>query len=365
VTADYSNEVIIQGQYNGTLVTVAVDEDGNLRALLTGDFEGAPTTLNCDSAGNLKVGLVGEFEGSPAPVAVDEDGKIQTAFDMPIAYRYQGVLKEAPTVAGQVVLPAPGAGWAHLIHAYSLFVEATSPGTYSRVFLGPGGPSAKVRGTASLTTENVVDWELPPNTALMLYRESDSDTLGSVFLTHALVAVNTIGLIWTDLGQQYAQTYIQSLVSLGGGIVLAGTHPDGKILRSTDYGTTWTDLGQQYAQTHIQSLVSLGGGIVLAGTATGGKILRSTDYGTTWTDLGQQYAQTYVWSLVSLGGGIVLAGTHPDGKILRSTDYGTTWTDLGQQYAQTYILSLVSLGGGIVLAGTAAGGKILRSVEVE
>ena len=171
------------------------------------------------------------------------------------------------------------------------------------------------------------------------------------------------GATWSDLGQQFSQTYIYSLASLGNGIVLAGTYPGGKILRSTDSGATWADLGQQFSQTYILSLASLGNGIVLAGTNPGGKILRSTDYGATWADLGQQFSQTYIWSLVSLGNGIALAGTNPGGKILRSTDYGATWSDLGQQFSQTYIYSLASLGNGIVIAGTAGGGKILRSTD--
>ena len=183
----------------------------------------------------------------------------------------------------------------------------------------------------------------------------------------SLVRSTDYGITWTELYAYHEDLYdvttINSLLSLGGGIVLAGTWPDGKILRSTDYGLNWSDLGQQYSQTSILSLVDLGGGKVLAGTSTGGKILRSTDYGATWSDLGQQYSQNYVRSFADLGGGIVIAGTGTGGKILRSTDYGATWSDLGQQYSQTYIASLASLGGGIAIAGTYNGGKILRSTD--
>jgi len=171
------------------------------------------------------------------------------------------------------------------------------------------------------------------------------------------------GATWADLGQQYSQTYVYELCYLGNGIALAGTAPNGKILRSVDYGATWADLGQQYSQTEIRALRSLGNGIALAGTAPNGKILRSVDYGATWADLGQQYSQTYIFSLSSLGNGIALAGTYLDGKILRSVDYGATWADLGRQYSQTHILSLSSLGNGIALAGTYPHGKILRSVD--
>src|SRR4030042_1631561 len=171
----------------------------------------------------------------------------------------------------------------------------------------------------------------------------------------------SIGLTWTDLGQQGAEIQIRSFVYLGNGIVLAGTSPSGKIFRSVNYGLTWTDLGQQGAETYIFSLVYLGNGIVLAGTSTSGKIFRSVNYGLTWTDLGQQGAETYIFSLVYLGNGIVLAGTSTSGKIFRSVNYGLTWTDLGQQGAETYIFSFVYLGNGIVLAGTSTSGKIFRS----
>ena len=89
------------------------------------------------------------------------------------------------------------------------------------------------------------------------------------------------GATFRDLGQLGAESRILSLVSLGGGIALGGTNPNGKIFRSTDYGLTATDLGQQGAETNIESLADLGGGIALAGTGPGGKIFRSTDYGAT------------------------------------------------------------------------------------
>jgi len=83
------------------------------------------------------------------------------------------------------------------------------------------------------------------------------------------------GLTWSDLGQMFSQSYILSLAYLGNGICLAGTYPDGKILRSTNYGANWSDLGQMFSQAYIRSVAYLGNGICLAGTDAGGKILRS------------------------------------------------------------------------------------------
>ena len=86
-------------------------------------------------------------------------------------------------------------------------------------------------------------------------------------------------------------------------------------------GRTWTPQGSVIAgETDVRSLAYLGGGVVLAGTYPNGKIARSTDFGATWTPQGSVIAgETYVRSLAYLGSGIILAGTSPNGKIARST----------------------------------------------
>ena len=71
-----------------------------------------------------------------------------------------------------------------------------------------------------------------------------------------------------------AETDVYSLVSLGGGIVLAGTGPTGQVYKSTDSGATWSLVQQLGTETYVLSLVSLGSGVVLAGTATTGQIYR-------------------------------------------------------------------------------------------
>ena len=103
-------------------------------------------------------------------------------------------------------------------------------------------------------------------------------------------------------------------------------------------GATWSDLGQQFSQTQIRSLANIGGGVVVAGTAPSGKILRSVDSGATWSDLGQQFSQTYIFSLANVGGGVVVAGTYPDGKILRSADYGAVIC--GQEHESIYVYTV-------------------------
>jgi len=215
-----------------------------------------------------------------------------------------------------------------------------------------------------------------------------------------------IGLTWSDIGQFFSQSYIYSLLSLGNGVCIAGTDPNGKILRSsdngatwpysvsltgaasiqslaylgkgiciagcsntgrifrsTDSGFTWTDLGQQVSQQIVESVCYLENGIALAGTYNGSHILRSTDYGAHWTDLGSGFGLLSVHCFCYLGNGIVLAGTYNGGTILRSIDYGQTWVSLGQQFGETYLYSFAKLGNGIVLAGTGLHGHILRSTD--
>ena len=158
-----------------------------------------------------------------------------------------------------------------------------------------------------------------------------------------------------------SEYHILSLVYLSGGIVLAGTYPNGKILRSTDYGLTWTNIGQLGVAESVLGLTYLDG-VAVAGTSPGGKIYRSVDYGETWTDKGQLGAEEYVNALISFGEDIVLAGTSPGGKIYRSVDNGLTWADKGQLGAETSIYSLAHVSS-VVLAGTSPGGKIFRSID--
>ena len=86
----------------------------------------------------------------------------------------------------------------------------------------------------------------------------------------------------TDYGQNFIgtgtpslpSTDVKSLVDLGGGSVLAGV-AGGILLRSGDFGLNWTSLGQQFGESAIFSLCGVGGGTFLAGTYPNGMILRS------------------------------------------------------------------------------------------
>jgi hypothetical protein len=169
----------------------------------------------------------------------------------------------------------------------------------------------------------------------------------------------TAAATWTDLGSQPGNNRIRAIVSLGGGVAVAGGET---MLRSTDNGLTWTNLGALPNGVIILELISLGNGVVIAGT-TEGRLFRSTNGGATWTNLGTQFAQTHIYALENLGNGIALAGTQPGGLILRSTDYGATWTNLGRQGTETQIISIENLGNNVVVAGCGVNGHILRSTD--
>jgi hypothetical protein len=166
---------------------------------------------------------------------------------------------------------------------------------------------------------------------------------------------------WSLIDQLGSETGVLSLVSLGSGIVLAGTYPTGQIYKSTDSGDSWSLIDQLGTETSVLSIVNLGGGIMLAGTSTMGRIYKSTDSGNNWSLIQRLGTENYVLSLVNLGNGIVLAGTYPTGQVYKSTDSGDSWSLIGQLGSETYVSSLCYLGGGVVLAGTALTSEIYKS----
>ena len=95
----------------------------------------------------------------------------------------------------------------------------------------------------------------------------DSDTFQPFYLRNKPYIPSLIQRLGTE-------TYVYSLVSLGGGVALAGTGTTGQIYKSTDSGATWSLIQRLGTETYVLSLVSLGGGVALAGTGTTGQIYR-------------------------------------------------------------------------------------------
>lgn len=201
-------------------------------------------------------------------------------------------------------------------------------------------------------------------------------------------------------------TMVRSLATLGGGVLLAGTSPNGLIYRSVDNGISWAAIPLT-GEMHVFDLLHVGNGVVLASTGERGNMYRSSDYGVSWslvqslrvgswtnlngmvhlgsdllvgtTPAGTVYRSSddgVSWSLgprlgtqlqvlvLALSGNTLIAGTQPSSRIYRSTDDGLTWT-LVQSLnpSATGVISLLPLGGGIVLAGTSTTGEVYRSVD--
>ena len=98
--------------------------------------------------------------------------------------------------------------------------------------------------------------------------------------------INTVAILGHDLSlgefqniqRLGSEIYVQSLASLGSGIVIAGTAATGQIYRSLDSGSSWTNIQRLGSETQVPSLVSLGSGIVIAGTGATGQIYKSELY---------------------------------------------------------------------------------------
>lgn len=86
------------------------------------------------------------------------------------------------------------------------------------------------------------------------------------------------GLTWSDLGKFDAGDKLSAAASAGNGIAVVGGGTDGHLWRTTDYGATWTDLGRQGAESVMRPAYATNG-LFLAGTYPNGQILRSTRYG--------------------------------------------------------------------------------------
>jgi hypothetical protein len=177
------------------------------------------------------------------------------------------------------------------------------------------------------------------------------------------------GLTWSDLGTDlhwlaaYASG-VYSLISLGNGVVLAGTRPNGRVFRSEDNGDTWEYAEVLDTETGVYSLLALGGGRVAAGTYPAAKVFISEDDGQTWTmKVDFDAPDTFVYSLVTLGGGVILAGTGPGGNVYRSLDNGENWEYVQQLGSEKEVRAFLALSNGMVLASTNDHGQIYHSLN--
>jgi photosystem II stability/assembly factor-like uncharacterized protein len=184
-------------------------------------------------------------------------------------------------------------------------------------------------------------------------------------------------------------------------VILAGTHPSARILRSIDEGQTWEDIGSLYNPNYVLytgtwsksytmgeaiiGSISLAQGIILGMLPNNYLIFKYTGDPTkkfiaSDSVLGVSSGATSICSSVvinhdygvsELAGmgdtGIVIGGIYSSltlaGNIARSTNKGLVWTDLGVILGAHDIYSLEYLGEGVCLAGTNPMGRVLKSTD--
>jgi hypothetical protein len=177
---------------------------------------------------------------------------------------------------------------------------------------------------------------------------------------------SNVGLTWSDLGSQSAQSQITRICYLGNGVCLAGTSiSQAHILRSNDFGLTWIDQGQVLSMSGVFSFDTDKLGTVILGLgSSAAKIARSLDFGLTWSDMGNLPGNSYVYSMLSLGSGMWLAGVGlTTAKVYRSLDNGLSWSEMATLTNANRVYWLCNVGNGVLLAATGVLGRIHRSIN--
>jgi hypothetical protein len=342
-----------KGEWNSATEYVARDAvyyNGNsYLALQTGTNQTPPATSDSYWQIVARKGTDGEGAGDMLKIDYDSnaDGKVNAADAADMAtYATTAGHATAADIAYAVAWenvsskPTDFSPSAHALDAHTAVTLAELNAKISDADLGPAytlpTASADTLGGVKVGANlSIADGVLGVSAATtsaagVVELATSAETQAGTDTERAIVPASLHKKQWkTYLAQHFqrlgSEMYAYSLVSLGSGVVLAGTYPTGKIFKSTDSGATWTEIQRLGSETYVYSLVSLGSGVVLAGTAPTGKIYKSTDSGATWTEIQQLGSETRVYSLVSLGSGVVLAGTSPTGSVFRLQEVTIAW----------------------------------------
>lgn len=139
--------------------------------------------------------------------------------------------------------------------------------------------------------------------------------LGGIFRT------TNNGDLWEQIYTDTLLIDVRSLAFNAIGHLIAGSDGMG-VHRSTDDGVTWQRLNNALYTLMVYSLVTLPGGVMLAGTGSG--IYRSTDNGNTFALVDSGPPTSYITKLAVLSNGHAFAGTIGEG-VYKSTDGGLHW----------------------------------------
>ncbi len=130
---------------------------------------------------------------------------------------------------------------------------------------------------------------------------------------------------WSTISVSGTKYDINSILSLGSGVLVAGTVGTGKILRSTDNGLTWALVQSTSSPTASVSIYAMVGSTTnLFATEINSAIAyKSTDSGATWSTFTLPYSAPR--SFLALDASTYLVGSNSQ-PIKKRIDAGSTWT---------------------------------------
>jgi hypothetical protein len=176
------------------------------------------------------------------------------------------------------------------------------------------------------------------------------------------VAVSSRGLLYLapkprPLGEPLRDgtpAYVWSVAVDDEGRVIAGTGPDGKVVRAAPAESM--RIVHTTPEPLVTAVAALPGGVVLAATAPEGRIYRVPQGGpaTEWSETGEHY----VWSLLPRPDGSVLAATGESGRLLRVDRTGRATVLFDSD--ESHLVALAPGRDGNVLAGGAGRGLVYR-----
>lgn len=142
---------------------------------------------------------------------------------------------------------------------------------------------------------------------------------------------------------------LMSIMSLGSGVLVAGSTNTGKILRSTDNGLTWSivqSCSNPIAQVRVYTMV--GSTTTLFATqSNSATAYKSTDSGATWSTFTLPYSNPR--SFLALDASTYLVGSGSD-YVKKTTDGGANWTTPTGAPSVCYAIDIID---GVVFAAPA------------
>ena len=128
--------------------------------------------------------------------------------------------------------------------------------------------------------------------------------IGSTYPNSKVIRSTNGGTSWSDLGQFGTGTFMSNCATSGAGVAIICESNIGHCWQTVDYGANWLDLGRMGGQNIIR-IAYLENGIYVGGTSPNGKVVRSTEYGLgdetsyTFTNVQDDHALTATYASVS------------------------------------------------------------------